>query len=160
MSFNKIIIVGNLGKEPELRYTPQGNPVCNFTVATNEKKKDKAGETQDITTWFTVTFWGKQAETAAQYLTKGRPVYIEGRLHIEEWTDKEGKVRQTLKVNGTELQFIGAGNAEGNGAVSQGRKLESAAAVSRGTPVTATGSKQEGWAEPPDDGIDDSDIPF
>jgi single-strand DNA-binding protein len=108
MSFNKIIIVGNLGRDPELRYTPQGTPVCNFTVATNEKRRDKAGEQQDITTWFSVTFWGRQAETAAQYLTKGRPVYVEGRLHMEEWTDKDGKIRQTLRVNGSELQFLGA----------------------------------------------------
>jgi single-strand DNA-binding protein len=157
MSFNKIIIVGNLGKDPELRYTPQGNPVCNFTVATNEKRKDKAGESQDVTTWFTVTFWGKQAETASQYLTKGRPVYIEGRLSIEEWTDKDGKVRQTLKVNGTELQFIGGG-ADANTSTAPGRRVETAAVNSRAVPVS--GKPQEGWSGASDDGIDDSDIPF
>src|SRR5687767_15601313 len=74
MSFNKIILVGNLGRDPELRYTPQGTPVCSFTMATNERRKDKTGETQDQTTWFRVTLWGRQAETASQYLTKGRPV--------------------------------------------------------------------------------------
>src|SRR6266481_722818 len=81
MSFNKITLVGNLGRDPELRYTPQGTPVCSFSLATNERRKDRAtGENNDITTWFRVTLWGRQAETASQYLTRGRPVYIEGRL--------------------------------------------------------------------------------
>jgi len=107
MSFNKIILVGNLGRDPELRYTPQGTPVCSFTVATNEKRKDRAGEMQDITTWFRVTLWGRQAETASQYLTKGRPIYIEGRLRLEEYTDKDGNKRQSLEVNASDIHFIG-----------------------------------------------------
>ena len=109
MSFNKIIVIGNLGRDPELRYTPQGNAVCNFSVATSEKKRDKAGEMQEITTWFRVTTWNKQAENASKYLTKGRPVYVEGRLRIEEWTDRDGKNRYTLEVNATDLQFLGGG---------------------------------------------------
>lgn len=112
MSFNKIIIVGNLGRDPELRYTPQGNAVCNFSVATNEKKKDKTGELQDITTWFRITLWGKQAENASKYLTKGSPVYVEGRLRVDEWTDRDGMQRYTLEVQGTELHFIGGGRAD------------------------------------------------
>ncbi len=115
MSFNKIIIVGNLGRDPELRYTPQGTPVCSFSLATNEKRKDKTGEMQDLTTWFKVTLWGRQAETASQYLTKGRPIYIEGRLRVEEWTDRDGKPRQTLEVHATEMQFIGGGGQGGGG---------------------------------------------
>ena len=107
MSFNKIIIVGNLGRDPELRYTPQGTAVCSFSVATSEKKRDKGGDMQDVTTWFRVTLWGKQAETASKYLTKGKPVYIEGRLRIEEWTDRDGNNRQSLEVNATDMQFIG-----------------------------------------------------
>src|SRR5450432_2506866 len=109
MSFNKITLVGNLGRDPELRYTPQGTPVCSFTLATNEKRKDKTGEMQDQTTWFKITLWNRQAETAAQYLTKGKPVYIEGRLRVEEWTDRDGKPRHTLEVNATDMQFIGGG---------------------------------------------------
>lgn len=112
MSFNKIILVGNLGRDPELRYTPQGTPVCSFTVATNEKRKDKAGEAQDQTTWFRVTLWGRQAETASQYLTKGRPIYVEGRLRLEEWTDRDGKQRYTLEVHATDMQFIGGGRGD------------------------------------------------
>lgn len=107
MSFNKIIIVGNLGRDPELRYTPQGNAVCSFSVATNEKRKDKNGDLQDVTTWFRITLWGKQAEAASKYLTKGRPVYIEGRLRIEEYTDRDGNNRQSLEVTATDMQFIG-----------------------------------------------------
>ncbi|HJR07225.1 MAG TPA: single-stranded DNA-binding protein [Pyrinomonadaceae bacterium] len=115
MSFNKLILVGNLGRDPELRYTPQGTPVCSFTLATNERRKDKAGENQDVTTWFRVTLWGRQAETASQYLSKGRPVYIEGRLRVEEWTDKDGRQRYTLEVHATDMQFIGGRGDEGGG---------------------------------------------
>lgn len=121
MSFNKIILVGNLGRDPELRYTPQGTPVCSFTMATNEKRKDKVGEMQDVTTWFRVTLWGRQAEAASQYLTKGRPVYIEGRLRVEEWTDRDSKQRYTLEVHATEMQFIGSRGDEGTPSSSRGR---------------------------------------
>ena len=107
MSFNKITIIGNLGRDPELRYTPQGDAVCDFSVAVGDRKRDKAGEWQDITTWFKVTFWRKQAENASKYLTKGRQVYVEGRLQIEEWTDRDGNNRQTLAIQGSELQFLG-----------------------------------------------------
>ncbi len=108
MSFNKITIVGNLGRDPELRYTPQGTAVCSFSVATSEKRKDKSGEMQDVTTWFKITLWNKQAETASKWLTKGKPIYIEGRLRTEEWTDKDGKTRTSLEVFGTDMQFIGS----------------------------------------------------
>ena len=140
MSFNKIILVGNLGRDPELRYTPQGTPVCSFSMATNERRKDKTGEMQDHTTWFKVTLWNRQAETAAQYLQKGRPVYIEGRLRVEEYTDRDGKQRHSLEVNATDMQFIGGGRAEGGGA-----PMERAAAAA-------------GGGEPAD--LPDDDIPF
>ncbi len=109
MSFNKITIVGNLGKDPELRYTPQGEAVCNISVATSEKRRDKNGEMQDTTTWFRITLWRKQAENASKYLTKGSPIYIEGKLRIEEWTDRDGKNRYTLEVQATDMQFLGGG---------------------------------------------------
>jgi single-strand DNA-binding protein len=109
MSFNKIILVGNLGKDPELRYTPQGTAVCNFSLATNEKRRDKAGEMQEVALWFKVTLWGKQAEVASKYLTKGSPVYVEGRLRVEEWTDRDGNNRHTLEVNGSDIQFLSGG---------------------------------------------------
>ena len=140
MSFNKIILVGNLGRDPELRYTPQGTPDCSFTLATNERRKDKTGETQDQTTWFRVTLWGRQAETASQYLSKGRPVYVEGRLRVEEWTDREGRSRFTLEVHATDMQFIGGRGDE---------------------PVGI--SKSDTQAPPevsPDSDVGDDDIPF
>src|SRR5918996_1549150 len=117
MSYNKIIIIGNLGRDPELSYTPQGTAVCKFSVATNERRRDKAGEQQDITTWFRVSAWGKQAENISRYLTKGRKVYVEGRLHVEEWTDREGKPRQSLEVNASEVQFIDGPGGGGGGGV-------------------------------------------
>jgi single-strand DNA-binding protein len=108
MSFNKIIIVGNLGRDPELRYTPQGDAVCDFSMATNERKRDKSGEMQEVATWFRVTLWRNLAENAAKYLKKGSQVYIEGRLGLEEWTDRDGNTRQTLQVQGTDMRFIGS----------------------------------------------------
>jgi single-strand DNA-binding protein len=113
MSFNKIILVGNLGRDPELRYTPAGVAVATFSMATNERKTDKlSGEKTDVATWFKVTLWRQAAENAAKYLTKGSPVYIEGRLRIEEWTDRDNNNRFTLDVQGTEMQFISAGNPD------------------------------------------------
>jgi len=116
MSFNKITLIGNLGRDPELRYTPQGDAVCDFSIAVNERKKDKSGEFQDVTNWFKVTLWRNMAENAAKYLAKGRQVYIEGRLSIEEWTDRDGKERYTLAVQATDMQFIGSrSDSEGGG---------------------------------------------
>jgi len=106
-SFNKIAIVGYLGRDPELRYTPDGTPVCNFTIATTERKKDKSGEFQDVTTWFRVNLWRRQAEIASQYLSKGKQVYVEGRLSQSEYQDRDGNTRTSLDVNGTDIQFIG-----------------------------------------------------
>lgn len=135
MSFNKITLVGNLGRDPELRYTPQGTAVCNFSIATNERRKDKTGESQDVTTWFRVTVWNKQAETAAKYLTKGSQVYIEGRLRVEEWTDRDGKNRFTLEVQATDMQFIGSRGESAGGSVEpeySGMEASSAVATAPG----------------------------
>ncbi|HEX8185760.1 MAG TPA: single-stranded DNA-binding protein [Blastocatellia bacterium] len=105
-SFNKIMIVGYLGRDPELRYTPQGTPVCDFSVATTERRKDKSGDAQEVTTWFRVSLFGRQAEVASQYLSKGRQVYVEGQLSQRDWTDKEGATRTSLEVRGTDIQFL------------------------------------------------------
>jgi single-strand DNA-binding protein len=149
MSFNKIIAVGNLGRDPELRYTPQGNAVCDFSIATNEKKRDKAGEFQDVTTWFKVTLWGRQAENASKYLTKGKPVYVEGRLQTEEWTDRDGNKRLTLVIQGTDMHFIGGDNrTEESSSDSNSENSFSAASNSGGNETSST-------ASPTDD-----DIPF
>ncbi len=100
------MIIGYLGRDPELRYTPQGTPVCDFSIATTERRKDKSGEYQDNTTWFRVSLFGRQAELASQYLTKGRQVYVEGNLSQRDWTDKEGATRSSLEVRGTDIQFL------------------------------------------------------
>lgn len=107
-SFNKIIIVGYLGRDPELRYTPDGTPVCDFSVATTERRKDRSGEPQDITTWFRVTAWRRLAELANQYLTKGKQVYVEGRLIQKEFQDRDGNTRFNLEVTASDIQFLGA----------------------------------------------------
>lgn len=149
MSFNKIILVGNLGRDPELRYTTQGTPVCSFTLATNERRRDRAGETQDVTTWFRVTLWGRQAETASQYLTKGRPIYVEGRLRVEEWTDKDSRTRYTLEVHATDMQFIGA------------RGDEATASTAPSTARSGDTSTPSPSGEPPSNvDVSDDDIPF
>jgi single-strand DNA-binding protein len=112
MSFNKIVIVGYLGRDPELRYTPQGTQVCNFSVATTERRRDSAGEFQERTTWFRVTAWGRLAEVANQYLKKGSHAYIEGRLSAREYTARDGSLRTSLDVNATDIQFLDRRAAE------------------------------------------------
>jgi single-strand DNA-binding protein len=144
MSFNKITIVGNLGRDPELRYTPQGTPVCTFTMATNDRRKDKNGEMQDQTTWFRITLWNRQAETASQYLHKGKSVYIEGRLRVDEYTDRDGKSRYTLEVTATDMQFIGSRQDD------QGHE--------RAASSSASASASSGPSEPAE--LTDEDIPF
>lgn len=103
MSFNKIIILGNLGRDPELRYTPQGDAVCSFSVAVGEKDKNGVEKTN----WFKVTFWRKQAETVSRYFVKGSQIYVEGRLSVEEWKNRDGKDCYTLTVRGSDWQFVG-----------------------------------------------------
>lgn len=156
MSFNKITIVGNLGRDPELRYTPQGSAVCNFSIATNEKRRDKAGEMQDVTTWFRVTLWNKQAENASKYLTKGSPVYVEGRLRIDEWTDRDGNNRYTLEVQGSDMQFISAGPRGGEYSGETHSEEFSGPASSAGASAGSSSSKDD--FAPPTSG--DDDIPF
>ena len=164
MSFNKIILVGNLGKDPELRYTPQGDAVCSFSMATNERKKDKSGEFQDVTTWFKVTLWRRQAENASKYLSKGSSVYIEGRLQMEEWTDRDGKERFTLGVQATDMQFIGSrgDNAGGGGGEYSGgghddQDTHSGPPVERSSGASSGSASSAPVATP---AAADDDIPF
>lgn len=107
MSFNKITIVGYLGRDPELRYTPQGTPVCKISIATTERRKNPAGQSEEHTTWFRVTIWGRQAELAKEFLGRGRQVYVEGRLRLEEYTDRDGVVRISPEVTAQDIQFLG-----------------------------------------------------
>lgn len=104
-SFNKIIILGYLGKDPETRYLPDGTAVCSFSVATTEKFK-KGNDWQEKTCWFKVNVWGKQGEACAQYLAKGAQVYVDGRLSVSEFTDRDGNQRTGLEVRANDVQFL------------------------------------------------------
>ena len=134
-SFNKIIIVGYLGRDPELRYTPDGTPVCNFSIATTERKKDKSGEFQDVTTWFRVNLWRRQAEVASQYLSKGKQVYVEGRLTQSEYQDRDGNTRTSLEVNGTDIHFIGP-RGEESGSPREERSIQQSGSHEPAGPIT------------------------
>ena len=105
-SFNKIQIIGYLGRDPELRYTPDSTPVVNFSVATTEKRKDITGEMREITTWFRVTMWGRQAELANNFLSKGSFVFVEGRFALNEYTDKQGEKRASAEVRASDFQVL------------------------------------------------------
>ncbi len=114
-SVNKAILIGNLGRDPELRYTPSGAAVCTFSIATTEKWRDKqTNEMKESTNWHNIVLWGKQAETAKQYLTKGSPVYIEGRIQTRSWEDN-GVKKYITEIVGQRLQFLGRRGAEPTG---------------------------------------------
>jgi len=119
-SVNKVILIGNLGRDPELRYTAGGQPVASFSVATNERWNDREGKPQERTEWHRIVVWGKQGENCANYLAKGRTVYIEGRLQTREWEDKEGQKRQTTEVVAQTVQFLGSRDGAGRGAGPRG----------------------------------------
>ena len=117
-SVNKVILIGNLGRDPELRYTKSGQAVANFSLATNERWTDKEGAQQERTEWHRIVAWGKTGELCAQYLAKGRTTYVEGRLQTREYEDKEGIKRYTTEVVAQNVTFLG-GRSEG-GAPSSG----------------------------------------
>jgi single-strand DNA-binding protein len=114
-SVNKAILIGNLGRDPELRYTQNGQAVANFTLATNETWTDKSGERVERTEWHRIVVWGKMAESCGQYLSKGRTVYIEGRIQTREWEDKDGNKRYTTEINAQTVQFLGGPRGESGG---------------------------------------------
>jgi single-strand DNA-binding protein len=147
MSYNKITLIANLGREPELKYTPQGQTVCELSVATNEKRKGSNGEQIQETTWFKAILWGKQAEALAQYLYKGQQVYLEGRLRLREWTDKEGRTRTNLEISVTEIQLLGNRADNGNGNVVAAKAASASTSSKPSTPVY-------------DDAVSEDDIPF
>jgi len=111
MSVNKVILIGRLGQNPEVRYTPAGAAVANFSIATNENWTDKSGNKQEKTEWHKIVVWNKTAELCQQYLSKGREVYIEGRLQTRQWDDKEGKKNYTTEIVADRVQFLGGAGA-------------------------------------------------
>jgi single-strand DNA-binding protein len=150
-SVNKVILVGNLGRDPETRYTTGGDAVTNIRVATTDTWKDKNGEKQERTEWHTVVFFGRQAEIAGEYLKKGRQVYVEGRLQTRKWQDKEGQDRYTTEIVADRMQMLG--NREGSGAPAPEMAERNATAEPR------TAAKAGAAAKKNVDDLDD-DIPF
>lgn len=147
-SVNKVILVGNLGADPESRFAPSGDAVCNIRLATTETWKDKAtGERREATEWHRISFYGKLAEIAGQYLRKGSQVYIEGSLRTRKWQDKDGQDRYTTEIRGDVMKMLG-GKHEGQQQAAAPRQ----AAPARPQP---SGSGQGGFGD-----FDNSDVPF
>ncbi len=150
-SVNKVILIGNLGADPETRYLPSGDAVTNIRIATSEKWKDKSGEQQEHTEWHRIAFFGKLAEIAGEYLKKGSPVYVEGRIRTRKWQDKEsGQDRYSTEIVGDRMQMLGS---RGGGAEPMAR--EPAAAAAGGGSAKPQPKKGGGAFEQMDD-----DIPF
>jgi single-strand DNA-binding protein len=114
-SVNKVILIGRLGADPEVRYTPSGTPVANFRIATSENWNDKQGQRQERTEWHRIVVWAKLAELCGEYLAKGRQVYVEGRLQTRQWDDRDGNKRYTTEVHAREITFLG-GRGDSDGA--------------------------------------------
>ncbi len=115
-SVNKVILVGNLGRDAELRYTPGGAAVATINMATTEVWNDKAGQRQEKTEWHRVVLWGKSAESLSEYLTKGKQIYVEGRLQTRQWDDKDGNKRYTTEIRGDRIVLLGGGGGGGRSA--------------------------------------------
>ena len=154
-SVNKVILIGNLGKDPELKYTPSGTAVAKFSLATNERFKDKAGEWQDRTEWHNIVAWARLAEIAGEYLKKGRSVYVEGRIQTHSWDDKQtGQKKYMTEIIANDLVLLG-GRGEGGEGGGGGRVRPAAAAE----PSAAEPSVPEENSAPSTE-ITDADIPF
>jgi single-strand DNA-binding protein len=155
-SVNKVIVLGNLGRDPEVKYAASGAAICNVTIATTRQWKDKqSGDRQEETEWHRVVFYDRLAEIAGEYLKKGRPVYVEGRLKTRKWTDKEGVERYTTEIVATEMQLLGSGrDGAGAGGGEEAPAARPAAPAAR-QPAAKPASK-------PASGFDDmdDDIPF
>jgi single-strand DNA-binding protein len=155
-SVNKVILIGNLGKDPEVKYTPSGMPVAKITLATNERFKDKSGEWQDRTEWHNVVLWQRLAEIAGEYLKKGGKVYIEGRLQTRSWDDKtSGQKKYMTEIVANDLVLLG-GRGEGSGGDDSGGRSRGAAAGGGNNFDQRTPEPEPAAAGP----ITDEDIPF
>ena len=152
-SVNKVILIGNLGADPETRYLPSGDAVANIRIATTEVWKDKGGEKQEHTEWHRIAFFGKLAEIAGEYLKKGSPVYVEGRIRTRKWQDKEGQEKYSTEIVADRMQLLGS---RGSGSEPMAREPK-AAAVESGGGNNKPAAKKSGGASFED--MDD-DIPF
>jgi single-strand DNA-binding protein len=162
-SVNKVILVGNCGRDPEIRYLPSGQAVANVSVATSSRRKDKnTGETIEDTQWHRVTFYDRLAEIAGEYVRKGRPIYVEGRLKYGKYTDQAGVEKNTVDIVATELQLLGG--REGMGGPSEGDEGSAPPPARRPAPAprSAAPAARQAPAARPASGFDDmdDDIPF
>lgn len=158
-SLNKVLLIGNLGRDAELRYTPGGTAVSKFSMATTETWNDKAGERQERTEWHYCTIWGKQAESLTEYLTKGKQVYVEGKLQTSEYTDKEGIERKSTGIRVDRLVLLGGGGggADRGSQQPRGRSRQGG----RNQPQAGVDDRTlDDDALPPDAPLTDDDIPF
>ena len=158
-SVNKVILIGNLGKDPEIKHTQQGKPVATFSLATNERYKDKDGQWQDRTEWHNIVLWERLAEVAGEYLKKGGKVYIEGRIRTESWDDKQtGQKKYITKIIGSDLVLLG-GRGEGGGGGEFAGSSRGASASSGGNNFDQSVPEPE-HAPAGSSPITDEDIPF
>jgi single-strand DNA-binding protein len=158
---NKAILVGNLGRDPELRYTQNGQAVVNFTLATSETWTDKSGERVERTEWHRIVVWGKTGEMCAQYLSKGRTVYVEGRIQTREWEDKDGNKRYTTEINAQTVNFIGPRTGGGGGAGAGAGEPDAGAGEPDAGDMGGGGASRGGGPDAGDAGPPaDDDIPF
>ena len=163
-SVNKVILIGNLGRDPETRYTTGGDAITNLNLATSEQWKDKSGEKQERTEWHRVVLFGRQAEIAGEYLKKGRSVYIEGRLQTRKYTDKDGVEKYSTEIVGDRMQLLGSREGAGGGDADFGgesspRPSGGGASRSGGGGAGGGGAKGSGAPKRNPDDLDD-DIPF
>lgn len=155
MSVNKVILVGNLGKDPELRYTPSGAAVATFTIATTERFKGRDGQMQEKTEWHNIVAWRQLAEVCGKYLHKGKQVYIEGKITTRSYDDRDGNKRWITEIVADQMQMLGrAGEGEGSGREGQQRRP----AAGHGGAAPQTGGADTHYEEPPFN--PDDEIPF
>lgn len=145
-SFNRVLLMGNLTRNPEIRYTPSGTAVADLGLAVNETYKNKAGETVENTVFVDIVVWGRQAETAAEYLHKGAAVFVEGRLQLDQWESQQGEKRSKLRVRADRVNFIGGTNRSGGASASE----DEAPSVSDSSVPSAAEQ----------DGFEDDNVPF
>ncbi|MDO8954987.1 MAG: single-stranded DNA-binding protein [Gammaproteobacteria bacterium] len=172
-TLNKVILIGRLGSDPEIRYMPNGNAIANLRLATNDGYKDKAGQFQESTEWHRVVLFGRLAEIAGQYLQKGRLVYVEGRIRTNKWQDKEGQDRYTTEILANEMQLLGggaggndmpAGHGDASGSDDFSQDFEAQAPASapaaKAAPKSAAKKPQAPATAQAFDKFEDDDIPF
>jgi single-strand DNA-binding protein len=161
-NFNKVYLIGNLTRDPELRVTPKGTAICQFGIAVNRQYKDDSGALRDDTTFVDIEAWGKQAETISKYMTKGRPLFIEGRLKLDQWEDKNsGQKRSRMKVVLEGFQFLGGGQRDsGGGGGSSAGGGQAGGGDEGSSPERYSPPPRSGGAKPASTENLDEDVPF